>query len=402
MMEISAIDVKNSCRTCLTSEPNLESVFDSNYQGKSFAFLLGVIAPINIAKNDGLSEFICEGCKINLITSFRFQELCINSDKNIRILIEKSIHHDLSQTTSIKTERDLVDEEVNANIAEQLSVSISNDTSSCINLADDEVSELQQNIAENEDSQTEMIQQLTAGATAMIEGESDEGETSENDDSDEDYGMDESFDCEEEKDTQPEFKCELCVDKVFSTLAKLARHQKSHEPGKKRKISQSSSKNSAEIDEDESDGEDKTYECKLCPKVFKKPSLLSRHVKTHDPNKRPFECNKCDKRFQSQVALVRHDILHSDLVERSKLIRNEAQDFTCVVCSKIFKTPESLTSHIKGHKSDPTQIQQFSCRLCMEIFATLTDLVKHSKNHIENATHQCIVSLKYFSIELCL
>jgi uncharacterized Zn-finger protein len=141
---------------------------------------------------------------------------------------------------------------------------------------------------------------------------------------------------------------------------------------------------------------DKSYKCEVCSKKFKKLSLLSRHRRTHDNVKKPHECSKCQKRFPSEVALVRHDIIHSDLVERSKIERSEEQDFICVICNSQFKSHDLLTIHHKTHKTMLGDSQDILCKLCMNSYPTFTDILRHSRNHIENATHQCIICNKLF------
>lgn len=142
----------------------------------------------------------------------------------------------------------------------------------------------------------------------------------------------------------------------------------------------------------------KLHKCESCPKKFKKLSLLTRHQKTHVTDKKPHECSKCRKRFPSEVALVRHDVLHSDMVERSKIVRSDNQKFICVICNSQFKTPETLSNHHKTHKSSLENDREIPCKLCQDTttFETFTDIVRHSKNHFENATHQCIICKKLF------
>lgn len=136
----------------------------------------------------------------------------------------------------------------------------------------------------------------------------------------------------------------------------------------------------------------------LALKKFKKSSLLARHIKTHDPDKRPHECRKCNKRFPSKVGLVRHEIIHSELVERSAIKRAEGQHFSCVICSRSFKSSELLSSHLKSHKSKSIEEQEYTCKLCHDTFPSFSDIFRHSKNHVENATHQCAICNKLFVV----
>ena len=40
------------------------------------------------------------------------------------------------------------------------------------------------------------------------------------------------------------------------------------------------------------------HECDVCEKVFRYPSFLDRHMRTHR-NEKPYECDVCEKRFTS-------------------------------------------------------------------------------------------------------
>ena len=333
---------------------------------------MSCVPTINIAQNDGLSENICDVCKSSTISAYKFQQNCISSDRHIRILIDKEINKDidLSSISNIKTEKGLEsDGEENGKIEPSLAVTIiNNDLSSIIDNSEE--------IADSDDfdEQSSISNYNTDGA--------DSGDSSGKE-------LDASItDDKGKKSKSRRYECEFC-EKEFKSSSKLARH-----------IKQQHKKSKKEEDESASDSdEDKNrrYDCTDCTKTFKKPSLLARHVKVHDPNKRPHECDKCQKRFPTQVALVRHDILHSDLVERSTIARTEPQDFVCVVCPRTFKSPDSLSAHIKAHKPD-VNLSEYSCRICNESFVSLHDLVKHSKNHIENATHQCVICNRMFTM----
>ena len=367
-MELSAVDVKNSCRTCLLPSLDLESIF-SYHNDLQLARILMNCVPINISENDGLSANICTECKVSTINAYKFQQICITSDRQIRILIDKEIHEDLSSTSHIKIEKGLEsDGEDTGKIEPSLAVTIINNDLSAILENSEEIHD-----SEEFDEQSSISNYNSDGG--------DSGDSS-GKDLDADVTTDKT-----QKNKSRRYECDLC-EKEFKSTSKLARHIKQHKKHKKEDDDSGS-----DSDEDKN----RRYDCNDCSKTFKKPSLLARHVKVHDPNKKPHECDKCQKRFPTQVALVRHDILHSDIVERSIIPRTEPQDFVCVVCPRTFKSPDSLSTHIKAHKPD-VNLTEYCCRICNESFLSLHDLVKHAKNHIENATHQCVVCNRMFTM----
>ena len=47
------------------------------------------------------------------------------------------------------------------------------------------------------------------------------------------------------------------------------------------------------------------HECDVCEKVFRYPSKLAEHMRTHTKEK-PYECDVCEKRFRRSDTLKRH------------------------------------------------------------------------------------------------
>lgn len=364
-MEISAFDIATSCRTCLLTSSNLESLFETFFENLPLSKILNLINPsLKIDQDDKLSHQICEDCRTNAINAYKFQQMCSSNDKRIRTLIESEMKFVVDVVESIKTEE--TGSEVNhqddlnilAKIEGSLDISMQSNNSNDVMLTEMKPIE--------EDFESETPDMSNEDSDSMSSSASDDDNKNE------------------------KYSCDSC-NKQFTSNRKLDSHMKN---------THQKSKSAGSEDESSDDDDDtmKTFTCDLCPKMFKKPSLLARHIKTHDPNKRPHECPKCQKRFPSQVALVRHDILHSELVERSKIPRHEAQTFSCVICGRCFKSYESLSSHLKSHKSKTSDEDEYACKLCLDVFPTFSDITRHSKNHIENATHQCAICNKLFVV----
>jgi len=53
----------------------------------------------------------------------------------------------------------------------------------------------------------------------------------------------------------------------------------------------------------------RAYECDVCEKVFRYPSKLAEHMRTHTKEK-PYECDMCEKRFTQAGSLQRHVRTH--------------------------------------------------------------------------------------------
>ncbi|XP_006874610.1 PREDICTED: zinc finger protein 236 [Chrysochloris asiatica] len=105
--------------------------------------------------------------------------------------------------------------------------------------------------------------------------------------------------------------------------------------------------------------------CTYCPKSFKKPSDLVRHVRIHTGEK-PYKCDECGKSFTVKSTLDCHVKTHTG----QKL-------FSCHVCSNAFSTKGSLKVHMRLH----TGAKPFKCPLCELRFRTSGRRKTHMQFH---------------------
>ncbi|XP_030743152.1 zinc finger protein 236 [Echinops telfairi] len=105
--------------------------------------------------------------------------------------------------------------------------------------------------------------------------------------------------------------------------------------------------------------------CTYCPKSFKKPSDLVRHVRIHTGEK-PYRCDECGKSFTVKSTLDCHVKTHTG----QKL-------FSCHVCSNAFSTKGSLKVHMRLH----TGAKPFKCPHCELRFRTSGRRKTHMQFH---------------------
>ncbi|XP_017879983.1 zinc finger protein 236-like isoform X2 [Ceratina calcarata] len=115
-----------------------------------------------------------------------------------------------------------------------------------------------------------------------------------------------------------------------------------------------------------------TNKCKYCPKTFRKPSDLIRHVRTHT-GERPYKCDYCSKSFAVKCTLDSHTKVHTG-----------KKTFRCHVCNSLFATKGSLKVHMRLH----TGSKPFRCPFCDSRFRTSghrkVHLLKHTREHKDN------------------
>ena len=108
--------------------------------------------------------------------------------------------------------------------------------------------------------------------------------------------------------------------------------------------------------------------CTYCPKSFKKPSDLVRHVRIHTGEK-PYKCDECGKSFTVKSTLDCHVKTHTG----QKL-------FSCHVCSNAFSTKGSLKVHMRLH----TGAKPFKCPHCELRFRTSGRRKTHMQFHYKS------------------
>lgn len=159
-------------------------------------------------------------------------------------------------------------------------------------------------------------------------------------------------------DTDKKFKCDLCIDRVFSRKTHLKRHMTIHT-------------------------DERAFECIHCNQKFRRRDHLQNHLNTH-AQLRTKKCNFCD------YASTRSDHLRNHIRARhaEKDVPNEENAVICPEpeCNRSFSSKKNLKAHEKCHS-----IKTFNCKRCDAQFSSKNDMNKHvSESHPnELKNHLC-------------
>lgn len=357
----------------------------------------------------GLSSKICEECKNNAINAFKFRQLCISSDDNIRNI------HCLNKKASLEHtfKREIIDDEGLLNDGSIDGGDLEGDLDLSEYLLN---THKESEIEEDEDD--ELLEEI-------IETKPESAKTSQ----------------------RRSYSCSICG-KLWPSPSKLQRHMNTHmkKDQKFNDIECEIANEHFTINTDplafknqfqSSPERKKKFRCPICLKDWVSPSKLKRHMATHivkdtkTPTHQPEQQQQQTyKSEQVESADYSSDTSFSGFKQEPyafPIAHKVDKNYICSICNKTWLTPSKLAAHMQTHIKQEKKERHTSsgsgssinqkqpnakniCSVCMKVCVSPSKLKRHMGSHNRNKTsavlsrpprpknYACPVCGKYFEV----
>lgn len=411
------------CRICLVEEADVFLSLFSKLELVTIADMVNDLTGLKITKGDGLPRFICKECSEDILKSFKIRMKCLDSDVQLRLLLEKSrkkmeavesyfkrealkatctdtrvtdisshVIKDVTENNNLmrffETQKQLgnaqVPDEHMSIEAEIMIVHTSDSQTDSIIKQESNLSICKAEETENENlvssryTDSVRVEKLPANIAGKSLSNNQNYNTFQNS-AEEEYEYAEYLDVAQDA-------CEEVQYSIETESVEQVVVQKIDAPQQIGNIiccgcearfetTDNLKRHSSEVHEKmKIRNNAKAYECQICFKRFVSEKRLHFH-QTYAYRERNHVCEQCTARFTCRGSLLNHMKTHSD------------RTYTCDVCKKSFFTSSTLLSHRLLH----SDTKQFICTEpnCSKSFLRKSDLHIHLVSHSDERPFVC-------------
>ncbi|XP_069362806.1 zinc finger protein 420-like isoform X2 [Maniola hyperantus] len=119
--------------------------------------------------------------------------------------------------------------------------------------------------------------------------------------------------------------------------------------------------------------EKKSFTCDICQKMFKRKSLLIKHIQAHNKIK-PYACAFCKFKTAHKGNLRYHVKIHTG-----------EKPFACEICNYRSTTNSHIVRHMQTHTGE----KRYACSSCNYKCARNSHLVRHMRTHSKGTPYSC-------------
>ncbi|XP_067637933.1 uncharacterized protein [Eurosta solidaginis] len=455
-MDTSDLYIDYLCRTCMikleaftsegSTEPQHQSIFETIEECDELriADLLSSTIPqiVEVQLSDELPKKICYQCLHQLISVYRFQKLCVQSDHKIREMVSKKWDDLNMSMMEAATEDEVLPNDTNSY---PLSSCQPKCTAQNSRISETETTlEGRQQAMETESAQWSTAEHLLKNEQLLDYRENSQGGLSEFiknepiDDGEENtkysdtihsttFVNEEEFTTEEQKVTVPykniryknkQYPCDVCG-KHFKATSALNTHKLIHSSEKPHKCDFCEKRfaQAAHLRQHmRTHTGEKPYKCKYCEQSFAQIGVLNKHLRVIHLGDNIHRCTFCPLAFRLASELRLHSTMHKDedpetrernmaalreeeaklKVNRLKTIHDRIKLYPCKICSKQFRTKGDLNAHKQVHSDE----FPYKCDFCGKQFKKTMSLSFHMRIHSGKRPYKCKYCTKSFT-QLC-
>lgn len=364
------------CRLCLNSDGNLTNIYDdSKNKKKVMPLYLQIVACVNVEvyKNDGMPELICDDCKYLISLTYGFRVNCKKANDALKTFATTGNLSETPSINKIQTEKETKIRKVNAEFFSQPAKRRKPDSNETTTQPEVHSVEIQEEEHALEEYEIRPSSENAFSVKLVSSNKMDEVELSP---------------------LRPKtFACSLC-EMTFSMKQLLDIHMNSHE--KKERVFHYEKDQLVEVDkkdfqDDETvDHNEKSHEVNsnvscYCGSTFSSREELLDHSKKKHGQRKPFTCGDCGKSFVFKQGLENHKATHSG-----------EKPHKCNYCEAFFTSPIKLTRHLTSH----AVLRPYPCKFCKRTFLLSHHLTRHMRSHFAAKTNN-LQQIGQFKCDIC-
>uniref|UniRef100_A0A1I8MAP5 Zinc finger protein Xfin n=1 Tax=Musca domestica TaxID=7370 RepID=A0A1I8MAP5_MUSDO len=421
--------INDNCRTCMEASVTYELTdYIDNYN--IMEMFVSVVPQISLDTDGEFSTWICQVCVDKLLIGYKFQRLCIETDRQLRLLAKGNTIWDPLMENEMKLEDS--NEYTDNNEYEILNkveilVKYEEDCPEDVNREgndidiDDESDSSKQipSVLDREQMNGSLKKHHFSNCKRKSKGQTVEDakeqtclETSQ--ELEQSFLSEEHLEdfCEEResevKDQIPSkpYECDICK-QCFSREKHLSNHKRKKHCNAK-EDSPANDKKADHIALQKSNTGD--FPCSNCLEHFESVELLEEHEKSHRKMPKDMVCDICEEAFESMRPLIRHmkslhpmaETYECTVCKQTFILRQQLQkhmrqlhkkdELICEICHKDYKYESSLEKHMLSHNIQ----KSYLCPQCGKTFRNSSNLREHLTRHATQATYPCSECPKTF------